>query len=249
MANSSQALFRWVPRWLWVSGGLLVAAGVVLFVVGVITADNPWWAANPYLTNVASSLTSALIGIPLSVVVISVVLDRARDQRVRARVYSTMSQAASAILELATDMIGSDLIGAARHEKTARRLACIQTIERYIEVRPGGTEPSQAVLDAVEKIRRHAPSAADYWDRAGAVRGLWSEIEQVHALASVNAITSINETVYGWLRRAVIGLWEDHPAQHSFDGDIDRARSAFELVRSATAVRNELEKLVGAPAQ
>lgn len=98
---------RWtdsLPRWLLVASGVFLGAGAVVIVAGLWLDGSAWWAERPFATNLVSSLAGAFVGIPMSVVVLAAVLDRAREHRIRFQVHATSTAAVADLVQISTRM-------------------------------------------------------------------------------------------------------------------------------------------------
>lgn len=76
-------VLRTTPRVIWQLSAVLVAVGLCGLVVGSWVETQGFWTGRPFLTNVASSLATALFGIPFALVMISSLTDVSLRYRTR----------------------------------------------------------------------------------------------------------------------------------------------------------------------
>src|SRR5687768_12695100 len=92
---------------------VLLSAGTVLAVLGTVGDAIQLWSRFPFLTNLASSLTAALFGIPLALVVVQRLLQAQAEANDRAAAWRLAVRSVHSMHVAAVTLSGPDADNAA----------------------------------------------------------------------------------------------------------------------------------------
>lgn len=120
----------WVPQWVLWAGLFSWLVGLVLIGIGVWADIAGWWTGRPFMLNLTSSLASALVGIPVSILALSWVLERTRVHRAGVSLHARAITALSAIADASAHAIADDVSGTASKLLTLR-LSQSELVRKY----------------------------------------------------------------------------------------------------------------------
>lgn len=146
--------FRHLPRWIRWTAPAMVLSGLGLAVLGFIGDSNGWWTDYPVTSNIGSTLTGALVGIPISALLISEIVEDVRLSRVRGQVKDTISQMLRGIAMVITELVDTDLEPGGTPTERLRDLSVVTVARRS----GADGEPDERVTDAHERVTSGAPS-------------------------------------------------------------------------------------------
>ncbi len=126
---------------------VLWSAGGVTLIAGAWGDIHGWWDRYGFLSNVASSATSGLLGVPFALVVIQYITVRQSDNRERREVRRLASRLASELVADARLLCRGSLVSAVR--------AAIREARQSLA---GGEEPDVAVLSRAYELWTEAVS-------------------------------------------------------------------------------------------
>ncbi|WP_251151074.1 hypothetical protein [Cellulosimicrobium sp. Marseille-Q4280] len=229
---------RWLPRWMRITALLMISAGVAGAILTIAIDGTQWWLSRPFATNYLSSLVAALIGIPISVVLIAVVVDLAAQSRAVGYGRETVGLSLLRLRRASIKMIGEDLRGQDLGIRLPRRRAAIQRVEAALDQRyySNGDDThteSQEVVEAAGKIAQHAPNH-DSWKRSlREARSAWSDILAAKQHAEATNTPFISDDLTHTTNVAISQLDSDDyiPPGLTWSPAVDRARSGNHLLQ------------------
>ncbi|MCB2176360.1 MAG: hypothetical protein KQH57_11175 [Actinomycetales bacterium] len=218
----------WLPRWArWTALGMLTI-GVALIGVGVYLDATGWWVARPFLTNVASSFASALVGIPVSVVLVGGVVETLRSRRLAA---STLEGARATCDDL---RVIAWWLGKAVEDFPAPRMADQMRADGDRESGPRGPRGTR---ETVDRLRLPA-SGQDAWSwPAGEAEGAERVLRRTAHQADVHPGAADWVPAADRVRRAVEALNAPPGGGERFPGPLraNRLGNLTEAVRTLDA--------------
>lgn len=192
-----------------IGSALMFAAGAALVWFGMANDTRGLWSEQLFLTNIVTGITGAMVGIPLSVLFLSAVLERTRDHRVHPRILGSAASVLENIADLAARAMGSDVTGASS-PRLDTRLAEIHQVEaeldeaRYKRV-PGEADaepyPSPRRTDAIaaatsrarDVLAKGARQYAEYIDLRSALDAAGAELNRIVAVADFEGLPQLTD--------------------------------------------------------
>jgi hypothetical protein len=248
-------LVRWIPdEFWWLPTSLRWAAIISLFlgltgvVIGLRLDGSAWLDQRPFLTNFASALATGLVGVSVGGVVLSVILERARDARVRGRVQVDVRAALGDMRAHAIRMIGTNLRGRDVEHRLPARRKLLRTVEEFIERRHYSAEDvveTAQVREAVAKLRQYSPDVNDWQRDIRSVRRLWRDVLYAQQVAGLNAAPRIRFELVASANELIASLDDDEypPAGWGYDGPVDRCIVGAQLLDKVQEMANEAKQI------
>lgn len=102
IAAKAKQVFRTTPDVVWVLSALSVALGLIALGAGLWADTQGFWRLGPFATNVASSVTTGLFGLPVAVLLISALTDSSIRHRQRVNLQESIKGSAQRLAAAAS---------------------------------------------------------------------------------------------------------------------------------------------------
>lgn len=223
-----------LPKWLVRAAIISVSTGTGLAGLGLYLDTRDWWSHHPYATNMYSTLSGALLGLPVSVIVVATILDSARDHRERVRALLAIDGALRRLLAAARGMLGVRDVDASRLVKSDREA---NSATFFLTVLGGPIDPANKGAANLLRNRLDRAPDQDTWAR---------EVQAAHAAdrslevaaRAVDRDEDSFEREFGMLHEAVRALNTERAATSEPEEILRRARQAASLHRAAELARD-----------
>ncbi|NUU19528.1 hypothetical protein HP550_19950 [Cellulomonas humilata] len=236
--NTWRDWFTWTPRWMRWAAGISVTLGVALLTIGIALDVQGRWNNYPYLVNMTSAFTGALIGIPVTAFVLAFVLDDARQVRVTRQVRDGVKDALIALDHLAIELL-SPLESEVPHR--------LQVVGQLRTLLAGPGTPADNVL--YDEIARGAVSGTENDLVLAKVRTQWQRVQGLGALANMHGTGWLDVELVDGVAKAVRELTE--PSAELWERRIPatarEALAALQLHEAVSALHDHHFRIWGQP--
>ena len=242
------------PLGLLITAGVMLAASVALAWYGTFHTSHDLWDRQPFFTNLVTAFTGALVGIPLSVLVVSAVLENTRDHRVKDRILIDTGGVLVALADLAAQCLGRE-VDSANSPHLSKRLEVVRDVKKavdralfsqtyvddarhraWVEGQDDGegvpvapqrrSEALQVVAaEARAKLGPQGRTYAEYKQLRDALDGETARLTQLNTLAQFEAVTELT----------TIGLGDGRFFTYEMDRAFDRSEEWVFAVPIAAA--------------
>lgn len=120
------------PLGLLITAGVMLAASIALAWYGTFHTSHDLWDRQPFFTNLLTAFTGALAGIPLSVLVVSAVLENTRDHRVKDRILIDTDGVLAVLADLAAQCLGRE-VASANSPDLSKRLEVVRDVKKAMD--------------------------------------------------------------------------------------------------------------------